>query len=85
MKLPRAYINTYICLLASTVCTFLLSAILSKGRKFCPVDIQNATLSGGVMMGACADLMVQPYGAFTAGCVAGCVSTFGYHIIQVNF
>ena len=36
-------------------------------------------------MGACADLMVQPYGAFAAGCVAGCVSTFGYQIIQVNF
>ena len=37
------------------------------------------------MMGACADLMVQPYGAVVAGCVAGCVSTFGYQIIQVPF
>ena len=45
---------------------------------------ENATLAGGVIVGATADLMLQPYGAFCAGCVAGCISTFGYQVIQVN-
>ena len=31
-------------------------------------------------MGATADLMLQPYGAFLAGCIAGLVATFGYQV-----
>ncbi len=46
------------------------------------VDIQNATLSGGVAVGAIADLMIQPYGAFFAGTCVGAVSTLGYRILQ---
>ena len=80
--LIRAYINTYISLLASTVCTFIASSIFGEGRKFQAVDVQNATLAGGVIVGATADLMLQPYGAFLAGSVAGLVSTFGYQVIQ---
>ena len=45
---------------------------------------QNATLAGGVIVGASADLMLQPYGALCAGCVAGSISTFGYQVIQVK-
>ena len=82
MFLVRAYINTYISLLASTVCTFIASSIFGPDRKFQAVDVQNATLAGGVIVGASADLMLQPYGAFLAGCVAGLVSTFGYQVIQ---
>ena len=76
----RAYINTYISLLAATVCTFIASAIFGGGRRFQAVDVQNATLAGGVIVGATADLMLQPYGAFAAGCVGGLVSTFGYQV-----
>ena len=82
MYSTRAYINTYISLLASTVCTFIASSIFGEGRKFQAVDVQNATLAGGVMVGATADLMLQPYGAFLAGSLAGLVSTFGYQVIQ---
>ena len=39
----RCYINTYLSLLASTVTTFLCSALLGN-RKFDPEQIQNATL-----------------------------------------
>ena len=46
------------------------------------VDIQNATLSGGVAVGAIADLMIQPYGAFLAGTFTGLVSCWGYRIAQ---
>ena len=46
------------------------------------VDIQNATLSGGVAVGAIADLMIQPYGAFLAGTFTGLVSCWGYRMAQ---
>ena len=80
--LLRAYINTYISLLASTVCTFIVSAIFGSGNRFQAVDIQNATLAGGVIVGASADLMLQPFGALLAGCLAGTVSTLGYQVVQ---
>ena len=47
------------------------------------MDFQNATLSGGVAVGAIADLMIQPYGAFIAGSLCGVVSTLGYKVVQV--
>ena len=53
-----------------------------SGRKLDMVDIQNATLSGGVAVGAIADLMIQPYGAFLAGTFTGLVSCWGYRMAQ---
>ena len=55
-----------------------------RGNKFDVVDFQNATLSGGVAVGAIADLMIQPGGAFIAGSLCGIVSTLGYRVIQVE-
>ena len=55
-----------------------------RGNKFDVVDFQNATLSGGVAVGAIADLMIQPGGAFIAGTLCGIVSTLGYRVIQVE-
>ena len=54
-----------------------------RGNKFDAVDFQNATLSGGVAVGAIADLMIQPGGAFIAGSLCGAISTLGYRILQV--
>jgi ammonium transporter Rh len=48
------------------------------------VDIQNATLSGGVAVGAIADLMLGPGGAFFMGTITGVVSAFGYRLLQVK-
>jgi hypothetical protein len=42
------------------------------------VDIQNASISGGVALGAVADLLAYPVGAIILGCVAGWVSVFGF-------
>ena len=54
----RAVINTYLSLMSSTVTTFLVSGILGE-RRFAAEDIQNATLSGGVIVGATADMLLQ--------------------------
>ena len=63
---------------------FLEHIILFRKNKFDAVDFQNATLSGGVAVGAIADLMIQPGGAFIAGSLCGVVSTLGYRVIQVE-
>ena len=40
-------------------------------------------MSGGVAVGAIADLMLQPGGAFVMGTICGVVSAFGYRVLQV--
>jgi len=47
------------------------------------VHIQNATLAGGVAMGASANLIVHPFGALLTGSCAGALSVIGYRYIQV--
>ena len=56
----------------------------SSQNKIDIVDVQNASLSGGVAVGAIADLMIQPYGAFFMGSLCGIVSTLGYRLLQVS-
>ena len=46
------------------------------------VDIQNATLAGGVAVGASADLDLRPVGAISVGIVAAFISTVGFKWIQ---
>lgn len=48
------------------------------------VHIQNATLAGGVAMGASAELMIMPYGALIVGFCCGIISTFGYLYVTVS-
>jgi len=47
--------------------------------------LQNASLSGGVAVGAIADLMIQPYGALLIGTIAGSISTLGFRWLQVCY
>jgi ammonium transporter Rh len=71
-----ALINTVLALLASTVATFALTPLLEKG-KITTVPIQNATLAGGVSIGATANV-VGPFGAIVVGSLAGLLSTWGF-------
>eukprot|EP01039_Chlorochromonas_danica_P011243 gene11243-12541_t len=85
----RAVVNTLLCLSASTVMTFYLSSMLNplanrhvNHYQFRPVDVQNATLAGGVAIGCTANLNMNPVNAIFIGCAAGTISTMGYNFIQ---
>lgn len=78
----RAVINTYLTLSACCVTAFAWSFIMRGEDQFNMVDIQNATLAGGVAVGAVADMIIQPYSSMILGMVAGTVSVFGYTWLQ---
>ena len=59
--------------------------LLFSEMKMNIVDAQNACLSGGVAVGAIADLSLQPYGAVVIGSAVGILSTVGYQLVQVRF
>jgi ammonium transporter Rh len=46
------------------------------------VDVQNATLAGGVAVGSAADLVIQPWAAILVGLCASFVSVAGYIWLQ---
>jgi ammonium transporter Rh len=76
----RAIVNTYLSITASCVCTFIVSLLVGKGRLNM-VHIQNATLAGGVAVGAVADMPIQPFGAMIIGSFAGVISTLGFQYL----
>jgi ammonium transporter Rh len=78
----RAIINTILGLCAATIGAFIMSSTFSYSKKIRPVDIQNATLSGGVAMGAICDMTLRPSDSLLIGLAAGCLSTYGYVSIQ---
>lgn len=50
--------------------------------EFKMVDIQNATLAGGVAIGATADFNLGAHGAFIIGGFAGIISVIGFNFLQ---
>ena len=65
--------------------SFNNQTVLISEMKMNIVDAQNACLSGGVAVGAIADLSLQPYGAVVIGSAVGILSTIGYQLVQVRF
>lgn len=76
----RAIVNTYLSITASCITTFIVSMYVGKGRLNM-VHIQNATLAGGVAVGAIADMAIQPFGAMVIGSIAGVISTLGFQYL----
>ena len=57
-----------------------ISKIINSFITF-KIHIQNATLAGGVAVGAIADMTINPFGAMIVGSVAGVVSTLGFQFL----
>jgi len=78
----RAIVNTILSLCAACMVSFALSILFRKEHKLSMVDVQNATLAGGVAMGSSASMAVYPGGAIGIGCLAGLLSCVGYNYVQ---
>lgn len=78
----RALVNTILALSSGNMAAFWASSVLSPNKKYRPVDIQNATLAGGVAIGCTANLTMSGFSAVMIGITASLVSTFGYNVIQ---
>ena len=78
----RVVINTVLSLTNSCVGAFIMSKLLRHGHKFDMVDIQNATLAGGVAVGSSADLVIGPPFGLLIGLLSGMLSVIGYVYIS---
>jgi ammonium transporter Rh len=79
-EMPRTVINTVLALCGATVATYLLSALLRKGKPAF-ADIANAALAGGVAVGATCNLLSAER-ALGLGLAAGALCVVGYVLIQ---
>lgn len=73
----RVVINTLTSIIASGGSAFVAS-FFYRGGKFNMVDVQNATLAGGVAIGTASNMAVSPGGALATGLCAGILSVVGY-------
>jgi len=71
--------HTILSLTGSCLSTFLTSAILKT--TFTMEHLLNATLSGGVVIGAAAGILFNPGAALAIGFLCGIISTLGYQYL----
>jgi ammonium transporter Rh len=76
---PFTEINVVIALCGSTLATYAASVLLR--RRLSISDVANASLAGGVAIGATCSYANHPT-AFLIGILAGAVSTVGFALIQ---
>jgi ammonium transporter Rh len=76
---PFTAVNVVIALCGSTLATYFVSVGLR--HKICISDIANASLAGGVAIGATCASANHPT-SFLIGILAGTLSTFGFAVIQ---
>ena len=55
----RVVVNTVLALTASCITSFALSESMRSDTKFNMEDVLNATLAGGVIIGATCDMLYQ--------------------------
>lgn len=68
--------NTVLSLTGSCIAAFCVSIMVRN--KLNMDDVLNATIAGGVAIGAPSSLITNPAGALAIGMIAGTVSTLGY-------
>lgn len=68
--------NTVLSLTGSCIAAFCLSILIRN--KLNMDDVLNATLAGGVAIGAASSLITNPAGALAVGLISGSISTLGY-------
>lgn len=78
--LQKTVINTILALCGATVITYIFSSLFRKGKPAI-ADIANASLAGGVSIGATCNLVSAP-AAFMIGVLAGGICVIGYIFIQ---
>ena len=71
--------NTIISLTGSCLATFMMSAFLK--HKFTMEHVLNATLAGGVIIGAPAGVLYHPGAALCIGFFGGIISTLGFEYL----
>jgi ammonium transporter Rh len=71
--------NTILALTGSCLSTFITSAVVKD--KFTMEHILNATLAGGVVIGATAGIIYHPGGSLAIGFLIGIVSTLGFQYL----
>lgn len=76
----KTVVNTVLALCGATIITYLLSTLLRKGKTSI-ADIANASLAGGVAIGATCNIVSAPV-AFFIGILAGAICVIGYIVIQ---
>jgi ammonium transporter Rh len=76
MARSRAIFNTY-CSISGSAITAMFTSRLFKGGLDIDVVI-NATLAGGVVMGASCDIILNPGFAMLTGCIVGFLSAIGF-------
>lgn len=79
-QFEQTVVNTVLALCGATLITYLFSALLRKGKPAI-ADIANASLAGGVAIGATCNLVSAPV-AFLIGLLAGALCVVGYTVIQ---
>lgn len=78
-QFAQTIINVVLALCGATLATYFVGVLIRK--KAAIADIANASLAGGVAIGATCNL-VGPMGAFGIGILAGTLCVVGYTIIQ---
>jgi ammonium transporter Rh len=73
----RAIVCTVLSLTASTLISGVTSYYL-RGGKFHTDDFINASLAGGAIVGANAEIIIDPFSSILLGAIGGLISTYGY-------
>ncbi|CAI5778454.1 ammonium transporter Rh type A-like [Podarcis lilfordi] len=81
----RAVLHTWLTLSASALTSFATSSLLEKKGKLNLCHLQNATLAGGVAIGAVADMVISPAGAFALGIVSSLACILGFKYMSPFF